>query len=43
MLNHKFTMRETLLVLLCAIVGVGIFYYEFAWKTFKDAETYYTA
>ena len=41
MLNHKFTLRETLLVLLCAIVGVGIFYYEFAWKTFKDAETTY--
>ena len=41
MLNHKFTLRETVLVLLCAIVGIGIFYYEFAWKTFKDAETTY--
>ena len=31
-MSHKFTLRESLLLLLCAIVGLGIFYYEIIYK-----------
>ena len=41
MLNHKFTFRETILLLICAVVAIGIFYYEFAYKTFKNSESSY--
>lgn len=37
MLNHKFTLRESILLILCAIVGLGIFYYEVAYKGFQDS------
>lgn len=34
-MNHKFTARETLLILICAVLALGIFYYEFAYKNLK--------
>ena len=37
MLNRKFTLRETILLVLCAIIGLGIFYYEIAYKGFKNS------
>ena len=36
-MNRKFTFRETLLLLLCAIVGLGIFYYEVVYKNFQES------
>ena len=36
-MNRKFTFRETLLLLLCAIVGLGIFYYETVYKNFQES------
>lgn len=41
MLNHKFSVRETILLLVCAVVALGIFYYEFAFKTFQMTEKQY--
>lgn len=34
-MNHKFTAREILLILVCAALALGIFYYEFAYKSLK--------
>ena len=34
-MSHKFTLRESLLLLLCAIVGLGLFYYEIVYKGFE--------
>ena len=37
MLNHKFSLRESLLVIVAAIVGLGIFYYQFVYKEYLNA------
>lgn len=37
MLNHKFSLRESLLVIVAAIVGLGIFYYQFVYKEYQNA------
>ncbi len=37
MLNHKFTLRESILVLVAVVLGLGIFYYEFIYKNYQDA------
>ena len=41
-MNHKFTLRESLLLLLCAIVGLGIFYYEVVYKNFESQLAQYS-
>ncbi len=41
MLNHEFTLREKLLLLLCAVIGLGIFYYEIAYKDFRNSLNMY--
>ncbi len=37
MLKHKFTLRESLLVLVAAVLALGIFYYEVIYKNYQDA------
>lgn len=37
MLKHKFSLRETLLVVLAAMLGLGIFYYQFVYKEYQNA------
>lgn len=32
MLRHEFTLREKILILICIVLALGIFYYEIAWK-----------
>ncbi len=36
MLSREFTPREMLLLFICAVLGLGIFYYEFAWRGIND-------
>ena len=35
MLEHEFTFREKLLLIACLVVGFGILYYQFGYKTFQ--------
>ena len=37
MKNRQFSARELILLILAAIIGLGIFYYEIVYKGFKDA------
>ncbi len=37
MLKHKFSLRESLLVIIAAVVGLGIFYYQFVYKEYQNA------
>ncbi len=37
MLKHKFSLRESVLVIVAAIVGLGIFYYQFVYKEYQNA------
>lgn len=37
MLNRRFTLRESILLLLCAIIGLGIFYYEVVYKNIENS------
>ncbi|MBR5341374.1 MAG: hypothetical protein IK151_05560 [Erysipelotrichaceae bacterium] len=37
MLNRGFSVREKVLLVLCAVIGLGIFYYEIAYKSFKNS------
>jgi hypothetical protein len=37
MLNRRFTLRETILLVICAIVGLGIFYYEVVYKNIENS------
>lgn len=41
MLKHKFTLRETVLVLVAAVLAVGIFYYQFIFKNYENAVKMY--
>lgn len=41
MLKHKFTLRETILVLVAAVLAVGIFYYQFIFKNYENAVKMY--
>lgn len=36
-LNRRFTLRESILLLLCAIIGLGIFYYEVVYKSINNS------
>lgn len=36
-LERRFTFRESILLLLCAIIGLGIFYYEVVYKNINDS------
>ena len=40
-MKHKFTAREKLLILICAVLAVGIFYYEVVYKTVTDSVAKY--
>lgn len=40
-MSHVFTTRGKILLLVCAVLFVGIFYYEFAYKYFKTQLTNY--
>ena len=40
-MNHKFTLRESLLLLLCVFVGLGILYYQVVYKGFERAIAQY--
>lgn len=37
MLNHKFTLRETVLVFVAAVLALGIFYYQVVYKNYQSA------
>lgn len=37
MLKHKFTFRESLLIVIAALVGLSIFYYQFIYKEYQNA------
>ncbi len=37
MLNHKFTLRETVLVFVAAVLALGIFYYQVVYKNYQTA------
>ena len=37
MLKHKFSFRESLLVIVAVVVGLGIFYYQFVYKEYQNA------
>ncbi len=41
MLNRKFTLRETILILIAAILALGIFYYQVIVKTYNEAKVIY--
>ena len=36
-MSRRFTFREMILLIVCALIGLGIFYYEFAYKGFQNA------
>lgn len=36
MLNHQFTTREKILILVCSIIALAIFYYQFAFSGFQS-------
>ena len=36
-LNREFTLRETLLIIICAFIGIGIFYYYVVYKNIKES------
>lgn len=43
-MGHKFTLRETVLILICAVLALGIFYYEFAYRRLEsNIDSYNTA
>ncbi|MBR0417544.1 MAG: hypothetical protein IJI66_00060 [Erysipelotrichaceae bacterium] len=35
-MGHRFTFRESFLLVICALIGLGIFYYQFAYKHFQS-------
>ncbi len=37
MLKYKFSLRETILLLICALLGLGIFYYSVILKSYNEA------
>ena len=37
MLNRGFTLREKILLLVCVVVGLGIFYYQIIYKSFQNS------
>ncbi len=37
MLNRRFTLRESILLVICAIIGLGIFYYEVVYKNINNS------
>lgn len=41
MLNHKFTLRETILLLVAAFLALGIFYYQVVVKNYNEAKELY--
>ena len=41
MLKHKFTLRESILLLVATILALGIFYYEVIYKNYQDALSKY--
>ncbi len=41
MLNRKFTLRETILILIAAILALGIFYYQVIVKNYNEAKVIY--
>ena len=41
MLSHEFSLRGKILLVICAIVGLSIFYYEVVWKGFRDSMVLY--
>lgn len=41
MLNHKFTLRETVLLLVAAFLALGIFYYQVVVKNYNEAKELY--
>lgn len=41
MLNRKFTLRETILILIAAILALGIFYYQVIVKDYNEAKVIY--
>ncbi len=43
MLNHKFTLRETILLLVAAFLALGIFYYQVVVKNYNEAKQLYNS
>lgn len=43
MLNHKFTLRETILLLVAAFLALGIFYYQVVVKNYNEAKELYNS
>lgn len=41
MFSYKFSLREKILLFVCLVIALGIFYYEVAFKGFKSAENQY--
>lgn len=41
MFSYKFSLREKILLLICLVIALGIFYYEVAFKGFRNAEKQY--
>lgn len=41
MFSYKFSLREKILLFVCLVIALGIFYYEVAFKGFKSAEKQY--
>jgi hypothetical protein len=41
MLNRKFTLRETILILIAAVLALGIFYYQVIVKNYNEAKVTY--
>ena len=41
MLKHKFTIRESILLLVATVLALGIFYYEVIYKNYQDALSKY--
>lgn len=41
-MKHKFTTREIILILICAVLALGIFYYEFAYKRLESQISSYS-
>lgn len=41
MLKHKFTLRETILLLIAVVLALGIFYYQVILKNLNDAKEIY--
>lgn len=41
MLNRKFTLRESILILIAAILALGIFYYQVIVKNYNEAKVIY--